>query len=147
MGLSSSHESGSQSPTSPTHNEAVDLPSPEITTNVTPTASIKRNTSKASKSLQNSWKTPQQQQNHHVRQASVRSRAAVPMPDHSELDKRFAKVLVSFFFCFFFGFILFELHLQLLHCLCILVLFSFLLLFCVRVCDDFVYYFSASVPI
>lgn len=38
------------------------------------------------------WK--HQQQNHHVRQASVRSRAAQPMPDHSELDKRFAKVLV-----------------------------------------------------
>lgn len=38
------------------------------------------------------WK---QQQNHHVRQASVRSRAAIPMPEHSELDKRFAKVLVS----------------------------------------------------
>lgn len=35
------------------------------------------------------------QQNHHVRQASVRSRAVVPMPDNSELDKRFAKVLVS----------------------------------------------------
>lgn len=39
------------------------------------------------------WKP--QQQNHHVRQASVRSRAAQPMPEHSELDKRFAKVLVS----------------------------------------------------
>lgn len=39
------------------------------------------------------WK--HQQQNHHVRQASVRSRAAQPIPDHSELDKRFAKVLVS----------------------------------------------------
>lgn len=36
-----------------------------------------------------------QQQNHHVRQASVRSRAAQPMPEHTELDKRFAKVLVS----------------------------------------------------
>lgn len=39
------------------------------------------------------WK--HQQQNHHKRQASVRSRAAQPMPEHSELDKRFAKVLVS----------------------------------------------------
>lgn len=38
------------------------------------------------------WK---QQQNHHVRQASVRSRASLPMPEHNELDKRFAKVLVS----------------------------------------------------
>lgn len=44
------------------------------------------------------WK--HQQQNHHVRQASVRSRASQPMPEHSELDKRFAKVLVSFFFQF-----------------------------------------------
>lgn len=97
MGISSSHESGTQSPTSPTHNEAGDLASPAIT-NVTPTASIKRNSSKASKSLQSSWKTPpQQQQNHHVRQASVRSRAALPMPDHGELDKRFAKVLVRDF--------------------------------------------------
>lgn len=38
------------------------------------------------------WK--HQQQNHHVRQASVRSRASLPMPEHIELDKRFAKVLV-----------------------------------------------------
>lgn len=103
MGLSSSHESGAQSPASPTHNDTGDLSSPEITTNVTPTASIKRNSSKASKSLQNTWKTPQQQQNHHVRQASVRSRAAVPMPDHSELDKRFAKVLVSLHIQFLFS--------------------------------------------
>lgn len=43
--------------------------------------------------INHSWK--HQQQNHHVRQASVRSRAAIPMPDHNELDKRFAKVLVS----------------------------------------------------
>lgn len=43
--------------------------------------------------ISHSWKP--QQQNHHVRQASVRSRAALPMPDHNELDKRFAKVLVS----------------------------------------------------
>ena len=48
-----------------------------------------------SNGITHNWK--QQQQNHHVRQASVRSRAAQPMPDHSELDKRFAKVLVSFF--------------------------------------------------
>lgn len=41
------------------------------------------------------WK--HQQQNHHVRQASVRNRAAQPMPEHSELDMRFAKVLVSTF--------------------------------------------------
>lgn len=116
MGITSSHESGAQSPTSPTHNEAGDLATTTITTNVTPSASIKRNSSKASKSLQNSWKTPIQQQNHHVRQASVRSRAALPMPDHSELDKRFAKVLVSFnalsFFhsiqSFFFSFIAIE---------------------------------------
>lgn len=46
-----------------------------------------------SHSISHSWK--HQQQNHHVRQASVRSRAAIPMPDHNELDKRFAKVLVS----------------------------------------------------
>lgn len=39
------------------------------------------------------WK--HQQQNHHVRQASVRSRATQPMPDSGELDKRFTKVLVS----------------------------------------------------
>lgn len=42
------------------------------------------------------WK--HQQQNHHVRQASVRNRAAQPMPEHSELDMRFAKVLVSIYF-------------------------------------------------
>lgn len=36
-----------------------------------------------------------QLKNHHVRQASVRSRAAHPMPDSGELDKRFNKVLVS----------------------------------------------------
>lgn len=35
------------------------------------------------------------QQNHHLRQGSVRSRAAQPIPDQNELDKRFAKVLVS----------------------------------------------------
>lgn len=92
MGITSSHESAPQSPTSPTHNDSVDLASTAIT-NVTPAATIKR--SKSAKSLPNSWKTPQQLQNHHVRQASVRSRAALPMPDHSELDKRFAKVLVS----------------------------------------------------
>lgn len=33
--------------------------------------------------------------NHHIRQASVRSRASQPIPDQNELDKRFAKVLVS----------------------------------------------------
>lgn len=35
------------------------------------------------------------QPNHHFRQASVRSRASQPIPDQNELDKRFAKVLVS----------------------------------------------------
>lgn len=97
MGLTSSRETAAQSPASPTHNDTVnDLASVlagTAITNVTPTTTIKRTTS-PSKSLHNSWKTPQQQQNHHVRQASVRSRAALPMPDHSELDKRFAKVLV-----------------------------------------------------
>lgn len=41
------------------------------------------------------WKS--QQQKHHVRQPSIRSvrRTPTPMPDHNELDKRFAKVLVS----------------------------------------------------
>lgn len=39
------------------------------------------------------WK--QQQENQHRRQASVRSRAAMPMPDHNELDERFQKILVS----------------------------------------------------
>lgn len=97
MGLTSSRETAAQSPASPTHNDTGnDLASVlagTAITNVTPTTTIKRTTS-PSKSLHNSWKTPQQQQNHHVRQASVRSRAALPMPDHSELDKRFAKVLV-----------------------------------------------------
>lgn len=37
------------------------------------------------------------QPNHHFRQASVRSRASQPIPDQNELDKRFAKVLVSRF--------------------------------------------------
>lgn len=98
MGLISSRDTTAQSSSaSPTHNNADDLASvlagtTNIATNVTPTTTIKRTTS-PSKSLHN-WKTPQQQQNHHVRQASVRSRAATPMPDHSELDKRFAKVLV-----------------------------------------------------
>lgn len=35
------------------------------------------------------------QPNHHFRQASIRSRAPQPIPDQNELDKRFAKVLVS----------------------------------------------------
>lgn len=35
------------------------------------------------------------QPNQHFRQASVRSRAPQPIPDQNELDKRFAKVLVS----------------------------------------------------
>lgn len=107
MGLTSSRETAAQSSASPTHNAAGDLASVlagTANTNVTPTTTIKRTTS-PSKSLQNSWKTPQQQQNHHVRQASVRSRAALPMPDHSELDKRFAKVLVRnlFFFIFIYS--------------------------------------------
>lgn len=98
MGLTSSRETAAQSPASPTHNDtgndlASVLAGGTAITNVTPTTTIKRTTS-PSKSLHNTWKTPQQQQNHHVRQASVRSRAALPMPDHSELDKRFAKVLV-----------------------------------------------------
>lgn len=109
MGIITSREAGVQSPSSPTHSNTGDLTSVlggvAITTNVTPTTTIKRSTS-ASKSLQNNWKTPQQQQNHHVRQASVRNRAAQPMPDHNELDKRFAKVLVrisiiSIFYFFF----------------------------------------------
>lgn len=107
MGLISSRETTAQSSsTSPTHNNADDLATAlagtAISSNVTPTTTIKRTTS-PSKSLHN-WKTPQQLQNHHVRQASVRSRAATPMPDHSELDKRFAKVLVRSVFIFFFDF-------------------------------------------
>lgn len=39
------------------------------------------------------------QQNHHVRQASVRSRASQPMPNASELDMRFSKVLVCELIC------------------------------------------------
>lgn len=35
------------------------------------------------------------QSNHHIRQPSVRSRASQPIPDPNELDKKFAKVLVS----------------------------------------------------
>lgn len=96
MGLTSSRETAAQSATSPTHNDSGDMASMlagTAVTNVTPTTTIKRTS--PSKSAQNNWK--QQQQNHHVRQASVRSRAALPMPDHSELDKRFAKVLVRFF--------------------------------------------------
>lgn len=97
MGLSSSRETAAQSPASPTHNDtgndlAAVLAGTAIT-NVTPTTTIKRTS--PSKSFHNNGKAGQQQQNHHVRQASVRSRAALPMPDHSELDKRFAKVLVS----------------------------------------------------
>lgn len=110
MGLSLSRETAAQSSASPTHNDTGDLASVlagTAITNVTPTTTIKRTTS-PSKSLQNSWKTPQQQQNHHVRQASVRSRAALPMPDHSELDKRFAKVLVSIFDFFFHLFLCFD---------------------------------------
>lgn len=96
MGItaSSSHETAAQTAASPTHNDTGgDLASTAIT-NVTPSATIKRNSTRASKSLQSSFKTPHHMQNHHVRQASVRNRAAIPMPDHSELDKRFAKVLV-----------------------------------------------------
>ncbi|XP_054735525.1 formin-like protein [Anastrepha obliqua] len=36
-------------------------------------------------------------QYHHVRQPSVRSRSQQPMPTTEELDRRFAKVLVSVF--------------------------------------------------
>lgn len=105
MGLTLSREAAAQSPASPTHNDTGDMASVlsnTAITNVTPTTTIKRTS--PSKSLQNNWKTPQQQQNHHVRQASVRSRAALPIPDHSELDKRFAKVLVRFFFFLFIDF-------------------------------------------
>lgn len=90
MGLSSSHEQA----TAPTHNNSDDLVPATNVGNVTPMTTIKKATS-PTKNHQNSLKAIQQQQNHHVRQASVRSRAAQPMPDHSELDKRFAKVLVS----------------------------------------------------
>lgn len=37
----------------------------------------------------------------HVRQASIRSRNLQPMPDIGELDRRFAKVLVSVIFTLF----------------------------------------------
>lgn len=37
------------------------------------------------------------QQNDHIRQGSVRSRTAHPMPDSNEVDRRFARVLVSVF--------------------------------------------------
>lgn len=101
---SSSHETAAQPPASPTHNDTDDLANTAIT-NVTPTASIKRSLSKGSKSLQNSWKTPQRLQNHHERQNSIRHRASQPIPNHGELEKRFAKVLVrfsTFFVCFCF---------------------------------------------
>lgn len=93
MGLISSRETTAQNPTSPTHNDDTDDVSSAIT-NVKPTTTIKRTTS-PSKSLLNNGRTPQQQQNHHVRTASIRSRATLPIPDPNELDKPFAKVLVS----------------------------------------------------
>lgn len=98
MGLISSRASNVDSTASPTLTDTVDhasvmMTGTAIATNVTPTTTIKRTHSPA-KNL-HSVKTPQQQQNHYVRQASVRSRAATPMPNHSELDEKFAKVLVS----------------------------------------------------
>lgn len=105
MGLISSRAStgGDSTGASATHTDTVDHASlmmvgTTIATNITPTTTIKRTQSPA-KSLHNG-KTPQQQQNHHVRQASVRNRAATPMPNHSELDEKFARVLVSALFFF-----------------------------------------------
>lgn len=93
MGLTSSREAtATQSPTHIADSDLVLTSNNVGTANLAPVTTIKTATSP---SKQYSWKTNQQQQNHHVRQASVRSRAAQPMPDHSELDKRFAKVLVS----------------------------------------------------
>lgn len=101
MGIISSRESSNTTPAA-----SAQPSNDEIVSSITPSPS---------KGIQLSWK--QQQQNHHVRQASVRSRAAQPMPDHSELDKRFAKVLVSFRILSLvslpFGFILFiKMHLK-----------------------------------
>lgn len=79
MGIISSRESSNPTPAA-----SPQPSSDELVTAITPSPS------------KGIWKP--QQQNHHVRQASVRSRAAQPMPDHNELDKRFAKVLVSVFY-------------------------------------------------
>lgn len=101
MGLISSRETSAQNQASPTHidnntDDGASVLTSTAITNVKPTTTIKRTTS-PSKSLLNNGRTPQQQQNHHVRTASIRSRAAIPMPDPSELDKLFAKVLVRDF--------------------------------------------------
>lgn len=77
MGIISSRESSGPMPAPFSGHHSND----EVISSVTPSPS------------KGIWK--HQQQNHHVRQASVRSRAAQPMPDHNELDKRFARVLVS----------------------------------------------------
>lgn len=100
MGMTSSSQMqmAAQTPESPTHNEIGGDLANTVITNVTPSATIKRNSMRSSKSYSNSLKAPHHLQNHHKRQDSVRSRAA--MPDHSELDKRFAKVLVRLLFLF-----------------------------------------------
>lgn len=85
MGLTSSREPAQ--PTTPIIPHHIDDLASVLSTTTTTTA-----TSPTKGGIH--WKP--QQQNHHVRQASVRSRAAQPMPDHNELDTRFAKVLVSF---------------------------------------------------
>ncbi|XP_055612633.1 uncharacterized protein LOC129759252 isoform X1 [Uranotaenia lowii] len=54
------------------------------------------------------WKSSSISSSCHVRQASIRSRNLQPMPDIGELDRRFAKVLVSDcldFYCIFFMFL------------------------------------------
>lgn len=98
MGLISSRETDAQNPATPTHNDnnadaqASALASAPITS-VKPATTIKRNAS-PSKSLHSNGRTPQQIQNHHVRTASIRSRAALAMPDTNELDTQFARILV-----------------------------------------------------
>lgn len=98
MGMASSRESGAQSPSTPTHHNAGELTSVlggvAITTNVTPPATTIRRSGSTSKMVQQSWKT---QENQHLRANSLRIRTARPMPDHNELNERFAKVLVRQF--------------------------------------------------
>lgn len=98
MGMASSRESGAQSPSTPTHNNAGELTSVlggvAITTNVTPPATTIRRSGSTSKMVQQSWKT---QENQHLRANSLRIRTSRPMPDPNELNERFAKVLVRQF--------------------------------------------------
>lgn len=95
MGLSSSRDTNDQLPSSPTHGNANDVTSvlgglPVVTTNVTPTTTIKRSLSTSHKN----GKATQQLENHHVRLNSIRYRESKKMPDHDEINKKFNDFLV-----------------------------------------------------